>query len=224
MAVKKSAKHAKTAEKQKKATKNNTDHVLKYKGVKAFKSTHPDIKKLRRQNEAPSIHGNKIWDSSYVLMDFLRRWPPGDDLTIMDIGCGWGVLSSYLAKQFDANVIGLDADEAVQPYFDYHAQENNVDLAFSVGTMKSIKKSALSDIDVLVGADICFWPELGSDWKKLIKRALDAGVEQIYIADPGRSPFWDLVKHCEKKFDGQVWSHDIKKPFESEKYILEIVV
>lgn len=206
------------------AVKKSADHVIKYKGVKAFKATHPDIKKLKKKNEAPSIHGNKIWDSSFVLMDFLRRWPPGDDLNVLDIGCGWGVLSSYIAKQFDANVTGLDADEAVKPYFDYHAKENGVSLDFTVGTMQSVKKPKLKNIDMVVGADICFWPELGADWKKLIKRSLDAGVGQIYIADPGRSPFWDLVKHCEKRYDAEVWSHDIKKPFKSEKYILEIVV
>ncbi|MCG8312575.1 MAG: class I SAM-dependent methyltransferase [Pseudomonadales bacterium] len=206
------------------AAKKSTEHVLKFRGVKAFKSTHPEIKKLKRKNEAPSIHGNKIWDSSFVLMDFLRRFPPGDDLVAMDIGCGWGVLSCYLAKEFGAGVIGLDADEAVKPYYEYHAQENDVDIHFSVGTMQSVKKNALLEVDMIVGADICFWPELGKDWKKLIKRALDSGVEQIYLADPGRSPFWDLVKHCEKKYGGQVWSHDIKKPFKSDKYILEITV
>lgn len=206
------------------AANKNADHVITYKGVKAFKATHPEIKKLKRKNEAPSIHGNKIWDSSFVLMDFLRRWPPGDSLSVLDIGCGWGVLSSYIAREFDANVTGMDADEAVKPYFDYHADKNKVELDFSVGTMDSLKKKSLKDVDMLVGADICFWPELGRDWKKLIKRALDAGVEQIYVADPGRSPFWDLVKHCEKNYGGEVWSHDIKKPFKSEKYILEIVV
>lgn len=204
------------------AKKTSADLVLKYRGVKAFKASHPDIKKLKRKNEAPSIHGNKIWDSSYVLMDFLRRFPPGDELVIMDVGCGWGVLSCFLAKEFHAGVVGLDADEAVKPYFEYHAQANNVELGFSVGTMQSVKKNVLKDVDMIVGADICFWDELGKDWRKLIKRALDSGVEQIYLADPGRSPFWDLVNHCEKKYGAEVWSHDIKRPFKSEKYILEI--
>lgn len=204
------------------AVKKKNNDVLKYKGIKAFKASHPEIKKLKRKNEAPSIHGNKIWDSSFVLMDFLRRFPPGNDLVMMDVGCGWGVLSCYLAKEFDAGVIGLDADSAVQPYFDFHAEQNGVDISFSVGTMQTLKKKILKDVDVIVGADICFWPELGKDWKKLIKRALDSGVEQIYLADPGRSPFWDLVEHCEKKHGGEVWSHDIKTPFKSEKYILEI--
>ena len=204
------------------AKKKSSNHVLKYKGIKAFRPSHPDIKKLKRKNEAPSIHGNKIWDSSYVLMDFLRQFPPGDGLVTLDVGCGWGVLSAFLAKEFGAGVIGLDADEAVKPYFDYHAQQNNVQMSFTVGKMQSMKKKILKDVDMIVGADICFWDELGADWRKLIKRALDAGVGQIYLADPGRSPFWDLVNHCEKKYGAEVWSHDIKKPFKSEKYILEI--
>lgn len=206
------------------AVKKSADQVIKYKGVKAFKASHPEIRKLKKANEVPSIHGNKIWDSSFVLMDFLHRWPPGQELAVMDIGCGWGVLSSYLAKAFNADVIGVDADEAVKPFFDFHAVQNGVTLDFCKGTMQSLNKKKLKGIDMLVGADICFWPELYKDWRRLIKRALDAGVEQVYIADPGRSPFWDLVEYCEKNFDADVWSHDIKKPFKSEKYILEIIV
>ena len=117
------------------AVKKAGDHVLKYRGIKAYKASHPEIKKLKRANEAPSIHGNKIWDSSFVLMDFLRRFPPGEELVMLDVGCGWGVLSCYLAKTFDSAVIGLDADEAVKPYFDFHAEKNNVDLSFSVGLL-----------------------------------------------------------------------------------------
>lgn len=204
------------------ASKKNNTELLTYRGVKAFMATHPDIRKLKRKQEAPSIHGNKIWDSSFVLMDFLHQFPPGNDLRVLDIGCGWGVLSCYLAKKYQAKVTAMDADCAVQPYCDYHAKKNKVELVFLESKIKSLKKKQLTSFDMILGADICFWPELGKDWQKLIKKALDAGVKQIYLADPGRSPFWDLVKHCEKKHAGQVWSHDIKKPFKSEKYILEI--
>lgn len=204
------------------AKKQSKQHVVRYKKIKAYKASHPDIRSLKRHSESPSIHGNKVWDSSFVLMDFLTQFPPEQHKVVLDVGCGWGVLSCFVAKHFDAAVIGVDADAAVKPFFEYHEQQNNVDLNFAVATIDALKSKALRNVDVVLGTDICFWPSLDKDWRGLIKRAKKAGVSQILLADPGRSPFWKLVAHCEKQYDAEIWSHDIKKPMKSEKYILEI--
>lgn len=202
--------------------KKKQDNCVRYKKIKAFKSTHPDIRQLKKQYDAPSIHGNKIWDSSFVLMDFFTQFPLPEEQVILDVGCGWGVLSCYLAKYFSAAMVAVDADSAVQPFLEYHEHANKVDINFAVATIDALKKKTLTDVNIIVGTDICFWPSLDKDWRRLIARAQKAGVEQIYLADPGRSPFWSLVEHCEKRYGAEVWSHEITKPFKSEKYILEI--
>lgn len=56
----------------------------------------------------------------------------------------------------------------------------------------------------------------------LIRRALRANVQQVIIADPGRSPFWYLSKRCQAKLNARVVSHQIKRPATIEKYLLVV--
>ncbi|MEZ7984932.1 MAG: hypothetical protein QMB64_03800 [Pseudomonadales bacterium] len=44
-------------------------------GVKRMTSQHPVIKKLKKEHPT-SIHGDKFWSSSYLLMDYLNDNPP----------------------------------------------------------------------------------------------------------------------------------------------------
>lgn len=190
--------------------------------TKIFPPQHPDILEITAKQEEPSIHGDTVWEASFVLMDFLEQFPLRRKSRVLEIGCGWGVLTAYLARKVSGNVSGLDADDAVQPYFDYHAHANDVSIEFIHGTMKSMTKQKLQDFDVIVGGDICFWDSLKKDWQNLIRRALQSGVKEIYITDPGRPPFWDLVEYAEKHFAAEVWSHDATEPHDIEQYVLEI--
>ena len=45
--------------------------------------------------------------------------------TVLDIGTGWGVLSSYLSKQ-GADVTGVDIDEKVKPFFNFVTIYQNI--------------------------------------------------------------------------------------------------
>ncbi len=198
---------------------------LAFNGVSALLGSHKDITSLQRRHDAPSIHGDKIWDSSFVLMDFLTEFPPQKNKVVVDVGCGWGVLSCYLAKNLSLEVLGIDADPAVKPYFDLHAKKNAVDIDFTEGPMSILDDKTLRHVDIVVGADICFWPELKKEWQQLIERCAESKVGQFFLADPGREPFWQLVNHCKKRYGkkrAELWGHDIKKPFKSSKYVLEI--
>lgn len=201
------------------ATINNTVSLF---DTSIFSPEHPAIKAIARLQDEPSIHGDKVWEASYVMMDFLQQFPVENASRILEIGCGWGVLTSYLAQHYSGQVTGLDADTSVKPYFDFHANQNNVSPLFINGTMKSMTQKKLADYDVIIGGDICFWDSLKRDWQNLIRRAFKAGVSEIYIVDPGRPPFWDLVEYSEKRFAGEIWSHEVKQPHAIEQYVLEI--
>jgi electron transfer flavoprotein alpha/beta subunit len=57
----------------------------------------------------------------------------------------------------------------------------------------------------------------------MIKRALNAGVEQIIIGDPGRQPFYDLAELCEQTLPQVVSiTRRITAPKASTKNILII--
>ena len=93
-------------------------HWIDYLGVKALRSTHPGVRKLKRlQRGHNSAHGNKVWRSSFVLMDYLTTYPPEPNSQVLDIGCGWGLPGIFLAKEYGMQVTGIDIDASVQPFF-----------------------------------------------------------------------------------------------------------
>ena len=152
-------------------------------GLTVLKASHKKIRQLKRNHE-PEIHGNKLWTSSWLIMDFLEQ--QGLSLEqqglskkprVMEVGCGWGLAGIYCAKRHGASVVGIDADENVFPYLDLHAEVNGVKLERKRGRFDEVKKKELAETDLLLGSDICFWDDMVEPVYKLIRRALRAGVE-----------------------------------------------
>lgn len=168
--------------------------------VKILNSNHKDIRRLKREGHVAEIHGNKFWNSSFLIMDYLRKHPLGKGTRVLEIGCGWGLLGIYCARHFDARVTGIDADENVLPYLELHAEINGVEMEGLEMTFQQLTVQKLKSYDVILGADICFWDEMTGMLYNLIGRAAKAGVQQVMIADPCRPPFSDLVERCEKKY------------------------
>jgi predicted nicotinamide N-methyase len=167
-------------------------------GTLALTASHPEVKKLKRLDQTPSIHGNKVWGSSFVIMDYLIENPIPENKKVLDVGCGWGLTGVFLAKTYKANVIGMDADPAVAPYLNLHAEINGVSVGFEKKLFQQVSKADFTNVHTVIGADICFWQELTKPLYLMIKRALNAGVKQIIIGDPGRQPFYDLAELCEQ--------------------------
>ncbi len=168
-------------------------------GIHRLHAAHPVMRKLRRDGNIPSIHGNKHWPSADLLMDFLLEHPLRKRGTVLDAGCGWGLGGIFCARQFGSRVTALDADPAVFPYLQAHAELNGVKIDCRKGKFQKVTKEELAGIDTLIAADVCFWDELVKHLGKLIDRAVDAGVKRIVIADPERSPFFELAERCMKK-------------------------
>ena len=60
-------------------------HWHTFRGVRALKSTHPEVRRLKRREESPSLHGNKVWHSSFALIDYLHRHPPTVGARVIDV-------------------------------------------------------------------------------------------------------------------------------------------
>jgi cyclopropane fatty-acyl-phospholipid synthase-like methyltransferase len=136
-------------------------------------------------------------------MDYFSSSPLKKKSRILDVGCGWGPASIYLASKGNV-VTGLDVDEDVFAFLEVQAGLNDVKVRTRKGDMKSMKKSDLSEFDVIVGGDICFWDELTDEWFEMLKRAAKAGVKKLVLADPGREPFLKLVEKCEKRWETEL--------------------
>jgi predicted nicotinamide N-methyase len=197
-------------------------HLTEYLGIKALKSTHPSVRKLKRIQGGHSAHGNKVWRSSFVLMDYLMTYPPAEGVKVLDIGCGWGLSAIFMAKRFNCHVTGMDIDDSVAPYISLQARLNGCEVDFQQGDFESLKTTDLKAYDYLIGADICFWDEMTQPLLTLITKARNAEVKDILIADPGRPPFWELVDLCANKFGSEVVTRRLEEPWRTEKYILVV--
>ena len=203
-------------------TKKNVSYSIDYLGIKTLQSHHPEIRKLKRQQQGHSAHGNKNWRSSFVLMDYLTTYPPQTSEKILDVGCGWGLTGIFLTKQYSADVTAIDIDPSVEPFLKLHTTINQCDISFQAGNFENLTQSELSAYDLIVAADICFWDEMVDPLYDFICRALKSGVKRILIADPGRPPFWSLCEKSTESIDAQIVTRRIYEPWKTEKFILII--
>lgn len=191
-------------------------------GVVAANSRHAGVRRLKRQGHYPSIHGTKVWRSSFALMEYFEDFPLPDRAKVVDVGCGWGMISIFLAKQFHANVLAVDADEAVAPYLQLHCELNSVDVRFQHAKLQQLGRSEFKGVHTVIGADICFWDKLTQPLFEMIKRALRHGAKQVIIADPGRPPFWSLAEICDQKLNAELIAQKTEEPFKTTKQLLII--
>ncbi|GAA4362285.1 class I SAM-dependent methyltransferase [Kangiella marina] len=176
-------------------------HIFQAYGILLLENNHRFVKKLK-QHYTPSIHGHKTWNSSFLLMDyFLHNETLEYEQTIMELGCGWGPASIFCAQHATAKVTGVDRDDEVFPFLEVQSALNEVEVKTQKASFEKLTKKDLADYDMLIGADICFWDKLTKIHFNLIKRAFQAGVREVVIADPGREPFYELAELCLDYFD-----------------------
>jgi predicted nicotinamide N-methyase len=190
-------------------------------GIKVLLSPHKAIRSLKRDFK-PDSHGNRFWWSSWLLMDYFERTGLEQGSRVLEIGCGWGLASIYCAKAHKAMVTGADIDRNVLPYAMLHAEINSVDVNFIRKGFESFTKKDLEGFDVILGADICFWENMTRPLKNLIKRAQKAGVKEMFISDPVRSPFEELSKYFTDRGEGEVLDWTSGEPREILGQILRI--
>src|SRR5213592_3830426 len=120
-------------------------------GLTVLHPSHPEVRRLQYDAARPSLHGHKVWPSSFVLLDYLQQRGMSPQARVLELGCGWGLVGIACAKTFQAQVTGLDADAAVFPYLQLHAQRNGVHLATRQGTFADLVPQDLAVFDLIVG-------------------------------------------------------------------------
>ncbi len=192
-------------------------------GLKILNAQHKDIRRLKREGHVAEIHGHKFWNSSFMVMDHLKRNPLSRRTRVLEIGCGWGLLGLYCANTFGCRVHGIDADRNVLPYLQLHAEINDLKMTAERKTFQQLSVAYLSNYDVILGADICFWDEIVGPLYNLVGRAGRAGVKQIMIADPCRPPFTDLAERCKAKYSNvETVEKFLKRPVHASGEILVV--
>lgn len=194
----------------------------RFRGVRMPTASHPAIRRVKRLGNQPSIHGNKLWKSSCLLIDYLKNHPPEHARSIIDVGCGWGISGIWCAKSLGAEVTSVDADPDVFPFLEAVAEINGVETQHRVSRFEQLSTRELSNYDMLVAADICFWDELVNPVTNMVNRAVKAGVKKILIADPERSPFFEVAERCADRHCAEVVEWSTRGSIEARGAILVI--
>ncbi len=155
-------------------------------------------------------------------MDYFKHNGLPEKSRILEVGCGWGLAGIYCAKKHKAVVTGADIDRNVLPYGIFHAEINNVNVSFIQKSFEQLSKKDLGNYDIILGADICFWDDMTGLLKNLVLRAKRAGVKQVFISDPVRSPFEQLCEYFNEDRGGEVLDWTASEPREILGQILKI--
>lgn len=190
-------------------------------GVRLLLSRHPEIRKLKRLHN-PACHGNKLWSSSWLLMDYLRHRGLPKRARLMEVGCGWGLAGIYCARKHGAIVTGVDKDAEVFPYLRLHARINRVEISTLKADLQNLRKRQMQRVDVVIGADICYWDNMVDPLCKFIRRALLGGVRQVLLTDPGRPTFEKTAAYFVKQGAGEVLDWKTRRPRLIEGRIFKI--
>jgi predicted nicotinamide N-methyase len=196
-----------------KSIKPRTEH--RFRGVTMPTSSHPAIRQVRRQSANPSIHGNKLWKSSRLLIDYLHKNRPTHCNNVLDVGCGWGISGIWCAKTLGSQVTSVDLDPDVFPFLEASANLNGVTTTPLVSSFEKLSTRQLSQFDMLIAADICFWDDLVDPVFNMVNRAVKAGVKLIIIADPERSPFFDMARRCEDRHSAEILEWQTHSPIKA---------
>jgi len=87
---------------------------------------------------------------------------------------------------------------------------------------EKITKQMLSEYDMVIASDICFWDEMTKPLYHLIGRCYQAGVERVVMTDPGRQPFREMAELCIDKYDAIYDNWSVPHPNNFSGLVLDI--
>jgi len=201
--------------------KGNTDHFYIH-NIIALKPNHIEVQELKEAGHLPLEFGSRIWRSSYLLIEYLSRFSFQPEDQIVELGCGWGLPSTYLKKTFNSNVIATDFDQNVEVYQQLISSINDVNVDFERHSFSHLGKQTLKDINYLVGADICYSTSNANKLYELFVNYMNQTDGHIILSDSGRAPFFKLVDRLATLLPVTVKKITLKRPTRLTGYVLYI--
>ena len=193
-------------------------------GVKALKPNHPEVAQLQREGYQPSDFGSRIWRSSYLLIDYLSDRSFEDTNDVIELGCGWGLAGTYLQKWHDVEVTATDIDADVFPYQQLLCRHNGVAMRTQQCSLSGLCRENLKQVDLMIGADICYSETNASDLESLCHRLADQGGGELILADSGRPPFHQLAEKLAHRYAVELTPTRLELPAIASGQVLHAVM
>ena len=197
------------------------DHMYRAYGIYLLKSQHRVVRHLKKRYQ-PSVHGNRTWNSSFLLMDYLAARPIRKGARVLEIGCGWGAAAVFCASRFEARVTGLDIDRDVFPFLEAIADLNDVEIDTLARKFENLSSRQLGGFHTILGSDICFWDSMVRPLYNLVSRAFRGGARRCVLSDPGRPTFYEFVDLCAKRYRVRLSEWYSVEPNRFEGEVVEI--
>ena len=67
-------------------------------GLTILSPSHPEVRRLQQAAVQPTLHGHKVWPTSFVLLDYLQQRGMSPQARVLELGCGWGLVGIACAK------------------------------------------------------------------------------------------------------------------------------
>ena len=67
-------------------------------GLKILNSNHAKVRQLKKEGYVAEIHGNKFWNSSFLIMSYLKKQRIPKKYKVLEIGCKKGFLIQDLQE------------------------------------------------------------------------------------------------------------------------------
>ena len=83
-----------------------------------------------------------------IRLNFINRCSPLQDKTVLDIGCGGGILTESMARS-GARVCGIDMGKAPLAVARLHALEENLDIDYQQTTAEAFASEHLAGFDIV---------------------------------------------------------------------------
>ncbi|MFH1568360.1 MAG: hypothetical protein ABIL09_10235, partial [Gemmatimonadota bacterium] len=168
--------------------------------------------RLLQAGQTPVEQGHRLWNATWLLIDFLRSRPLPAGCSVLEVGAGWGLAGIYCARAFASPVTAVDVDPAVFPFLELHARLNKVEVDTVAAAFHEVPDPLLEQHQALVGADICFRGEMVEPLYDLLTRALASGVRHVALSDPGRRPFRGLAERCVAELGAEQMEWKVAEP------------
>ncbi len=133
-----------------------------------YMATPYEVERIKKQGS--NISGFVVMENFFIpMVDDLERLNNfiEDCKTVTDIGSGYGLLISSLAKSSNNNFLGIDTLYWKQNTFPIPEELNNLKFEFNgIEAMTSNRNKKIRKFDCV----ICSWMPQGSDWRKMLSR------------------------------------------------------